>query len=249
MTTSSKSNSRRLSRTGDPADDLGTQTHQLPDTGHAVGLDGDHPPGPTAHPTTSQYTEERDDMGAEKRRRQAGNYPTADQPSRIVIREITNHPHTPGTLTVFALLENGAGLAASVPLGDVDMVIRIGHKVANHLRKGGGPADPRQHARQYVFDTLREGRYLNDVPAAEAAVVSVLWLAWTAPDPQGALCREHMQSDAKVTLLLTEHSIYGRRAINGRMLLFPPDVELAEILQTFGMGPDTATMTRQLAPH
>jgi hypothetical protein len=50
-------------------------------------------------------------------------------------------------------------------------------------------------------------------------------------------------------LAITSHSIHGRRAINGRTMLFPPDVGLDEIMQTFGMGPGTAAVAERLAPH
>jgi hypothetical protein len=61
--------------------------------------------------------------------------------------------------------------------------------------------------------------------------------------------RQRLRFDARLVLALTMHSVYGRKAINGRLMLYPPDTELPEILQDFALGPPTEWVTQQLAPH
>jgi hypothetical protein len=185
-------------------------------------------------------------MGAEKRRRQASNYPPAKRAGGIEIRDPTDYLHIPGTLTIQVLHDNGASLSGSVVLADVDPAIRAGRDA---VRQFGESHDAREAARTYIADALWKEAHLRDKRTFETIIVIALWLAWTVPEPQRAEIRERLKDDTKLVLALTEHSIYGRRAINGRVMLFSPAADLAEILQAAGMGPGIEAVSRKLAPQ
>lgn len=178
-------------------------------------------------------------MGEAKRRQGK----PIDRTAQVEIRDPTDHEHVPGTLTVYVLHDSGASFTATVPLETVDEAIRLGGKFANELGE-----NVRQRTRDWIHYKLIKGEHISNKAIGETIAVSALWLAWTAPEPQRAIIREALRSDRKLALAITTHSVYGRPAIVGRTMLFPPDAELAEIL-SIGMGPTTEVVTRHLAPH
>jgi hypothetical protein len=125
-------------------------------------------------------------MGEAKRRRQTGS--TTKKAPRIEIMDPTDHPHRPGTLTIQILQDSGASLSGSMPLDDVDTAIRVADDVAKQLP--GLRADARKEARSWIDSILQKGEHLRDERTGNSLIATALWLAWTAPEPQGALMRE-----------------------------------------------------------
>jgi hypothetical protein len=157
------------------------------------------------------------------------------------------HRHVPGTITIHVLHSSGASLSSTLALDDVEEAIDIGRRT---VKKTGLSLDEaRKEARSWVagqFDA--DNRHLQQ-PTATHIAVSALWLACTAPNRQGEMIQECIKTDAVVALLITEHTVHGRRAINGRTVAASPDATLAEIVQMLGMGPGMEAVTGQLAPH
>jgi hypothetical protein len=184
-------------------------------------------------------------MGEAKRRKATGNH-GGDRNPRIEILDPRDRAHRPGTLTIHILCEHGASVSGSVALGDVDKAIAIGKRAAKQTGLVGNEA--RMSARSWIANTMTKNEHMREGGASMITTLA-MWLASTVPDPQGALIRQAIRHDAVLALSITEHSIYGRRAINGRTMIFPPETPLEEILGTFGMGPSAEAVKRELAPH
>jgi hypothetical protein len=183
-------------------------------------------------------------MGEAKRRRQAGK-PFSDERASCVFEG--DHRHLPGTVTVYVLCDNGTCLTASAALDSIEKAVKAGANTARQL--GDSLEDARKAARQYVFETLEAGKHRHSVPVASSVITAVIWLLWTAPEPQGAALRKGLQDECKVVLALTEHRVHGQRAINGRTVLFPVEMDLVDVLAAVGMGPSTQSVTNRIAPH
>jgi hypothetical protein len=100
------------------------------------------------------------------------------------------------------------------------------------------PAECRQVDREErAYDRSRRQRHLLLPP---------LWLAWTAPEA-GEYFRCALQEEGRLALFLTDYTIHGRRAINGRLAWFRPDAEWQEIIADIGTAPSAEAVTRKLA--
>jgi len=185
-------------------------------------------------------------MGEAKRRKAAGNA----EPQRVRINigeEPDDHPHLPGTISVHVLYEGGS-LSGSLPLEDVDRALASAKRMADEFKRCFA-GDIRQSARSWIAETFRKNEHLQQ-PNADGIIVTALWLAYTAPEPQRSEIRERLREECRVALMITEHSVHGQRAINGRTAVFSPEMSVTEMIATFGgVGPSTDWMVRQLAPN
>jgi hypothetical protein len=168
----------------------------------------------------------------------AGRAPPADP---------ADHAHIPGTVAVHVLHDSGASLTAAVPLSRIGELARE-QRIVRAGITAAGLRDVRDSIRTGLADELVRGAHLRQTDA-KRMIGCAVWLASTAPDPEGAVVRERLQQDCRLVLALTTHSVHGLPAINGRTMLADPEATLPEILAMAGMGPSTAEVTRQLAPH
>src|SRR3954453_14907336 len=122
-------------------------------------------------------------MGEAKRRR-TDNRTAALRGTRVKIRDPEEHAHIPGTLTIHVLHDSGALVTGALPLEDLDEIISTGEAVA----RTSGYATAREDARNYIASTIAKGEHLRDGAPQTIAALAV-WLAWTAPEPQGAMMR------------------------------------------------------------
>jgi hypothetical protein len=84
---------------------------------------------------------------------------------------------------------------------------------------------------------------------ANGICVAALWLAWTTPGELGEYLRTVLKDEGRLCLFLTEYTIHGRRAINGRIAWFPPDAPWEQMIAAIGTGLSQEEIARRLAPH
>lgn len=136
-------------------------------------------------------------------------------------------------------------MTGSVRLDDVDELIREGDAIARQV----GHEEARDDARSWIVEQLLSGEHGRNAAAGSAIAALAVWLAWTAPEPHGSAIRAALRSDRKLAVALTSHTVHGKPAVNGRLMVFKPDKPLIDILQEFGLGPTSEFVTQRLAPH
>jgi hypothetical protein len=164
--------------------------------------------------------------------------------SKVRVGEPGDQPYLPGTISIHIIF-GAATCSGSVPLDDVPSA------VADASRQFGGRdlAKARQGVRTGIVELMKNNAHMT-APGANGITCAALWLTWTAPDKTVSdYFRVALKDESRLVLLLTEHSIYGRRAINGRTLWFRPDAPWQEMVAAVGTGLSTDEMARRLAPH
>lgn len=164
--------------------------------------------------------------------------------TKVAIGEPGDHRHLPGTISIHVIYGE-ATCNGSVPL-DV-----VASAVADSSRYFAGRdlTKTRDGMRTGILEMMNDNAHMTRI-GANSIIGAALWLAWTASDKD---MREYLQEafreEGRLVLILSQHSVHGRPAINGRTLWFRPDAPWEEIIAAVGTGLSAEEMTRQLAPH
>jgi hypothetical protein len=166
--------------------------------------------------------------------------------SSVRAGEPDEHPREPGAITVYILLEGTAAtLSGTVMPEDVDELVDHCAAFAGRFRSLD---EARKNARTYIMQSLGAGKHMRAIEGG-TIIASALWLACTAPAPQGPDIREKLRAECCLALQLTRYSVHGREAINGRMGLFAPGTDFQTIEAILGSGPSAESVIRKLAPN